>query len=239
GGITFAFRAADETGAPTEQIARAFVAAREILDLRGFVTAVEATDNVVAARVQTDLYLELRQLLDRTARWFVQHRSGRVDGGQEIEAYAAPVRSYAARLDDLLQGAELERFTERVASLEAAGCGRELARRGAGLLGSLPLLDVAELASQRGWELDQVARTYFTLTSRRGVGDMLTNVSGLAQDDRWDSMARAALRDDVYAVTIALTASVLDGTDSGDAAERIERWLEGGGAPALRAMDAL
>src|SRR5690606_9647409 len=55
GGITFAFRAADETGAPTEQIARAFVAAREILDLRGFVTAVEATDNVVAARVQTDL----------------------------------------------------------------------------------------------------------------------------------------------------------------------------------------
>ena len=239
GGITFAFRAADETGAPTEQIARAFVAAREILDLRGFVTAVEATDNVVAARVQTDLYLELRQLLDRTARWFVQHRSDRVDVGQEIEAYADPVRSYAARLDDLLQGAELERFTERVASLEAAGCGPELARRGAGLLGSLPLLDVAELASQRGWELDQVARTYFTLTSRLGVGDMLTNVSGLAQDDRWDSMARAALRDDVYAVTIALTASVLDGTDSGDAAERIERWLEGGGAPALRAMDAL
>ncbi|PRZ07797.1 glutamate dehydrogenase [Isoptericola sp. CG 20/1183] len=239
GGITFAFRAEDETGAPTEQIARAFVAAREILDLRGFVAAVEATDNVVAARVQTDLYLELRQLLDRTARWFVRHRSDRVDVGAEIEAYAGPVRAYAGQLDELLQSGELDRFRERVASLEAAGCGPELARRGAGLLGSLTLLDVAELASQRGWDLDQVARTYFTVTSRLGIGDMLTDVSGLPQDDRWDSMARAALRDDVYAVAIALTASVLECTGSGDPAERFEQWLEGGGAPAVRAMEAL
>ncbi|WP_277208915.1 NAD-glutamate dehydrogenase [Isoptericola croceus] len=239
GGITFAFRAADETGAPTEQIARAFVAAREILDLRGFVAAIEATDNVVVARVQTDLYLELRRLLDRTARWIVQHRSHRVEVGEEIAAYSGPVRSYAVRLGEVLQGAELRRYTERVADLEEAGCDPALARRGAGLLGTLPLMDVAELSSTRGWDLDEVARTYFTLSGRLGVGDMLTSVSGLPQDDRWDSMARAALRDDVYAVMVALTASVLDRTGSGDAPERIESWLEAGGATARRAMEAL
>ncbi|ACQ79831.1 NAD-glutamate dehydrogenase [Beutenbergia cavernae DSM 12333] len=239
GGITFAFRAADETGASSEQIARAFVTAREILDLGGFVVAVEATDNVVDARVQTDLYLEFRRLLDRAARWFVQHRADRLDIGAEIEAFAGPVRRYASRMGDLLQGNEQTGFTDRVAELEAAGCDGALAARGAGLLASVPLLDVAELARSHGRELDEVARTYFTLSGRTRFDDLLTSVSDLPQEDRWDSMARAALRDDLYAVMVALTASVLEGTEPGDAADRIAAWVESGGAPARRALDAL
>ncbi|WP_278236736.1 NAD-glutamate dehydrogenase [Isoptericola sp. AK164] len=239
GGITFAYRATDETGASTDQIARAFVAAREIFDLRGFVEAVEATDNVVATAVQTDLYLEFRRLLDRAARWFVHHRSDGLDVGAEIEAFAGPVRTYGSRLGELFQGEELRQYAEQVEALEAAGCGPELARRGASLLGALPLLDVAELAETRGWDLDEVAQTYFALSGRLGVPDMLTRVSALPQDDRWDSMARAALRDDLYAVTIALTASVLEATESGSAVERIDAWVEDGGAAAGRALDAL
>ncbi|MEG3615704.1 NAD-glutamate dehydrogenase [Isoptericola haloaureus] len=239
GGITFAYRATDETGASTDQIARAFVAAREIFDLRGFVEAVEATDNVVATAVQTDLYLEFRRLLDRAARWFVHHRSDGLDVGAEIEAFAGPVRTYGSRLGELFQGEELRQYAEQVEALEAAGCGPELARRGASLLGALPLLDVAELAETRGWDLDEVAQTYFALSGRLGVPDMLTRVSALPQDDRWDSMARAALRDDLYAVTIALTASVLEATESGSAVERIDAWVEDGGAAAGRALEAL
>src|SRR4029077_20806709 len=41
GGITFAFRAQEETGADAEAVARAFVICREIFDLPGFVSAVE------------------------------------------------------------------------------------------------------------------------------------------------------------------------------------------------------
>ncbi|MDO8144258.1 NAD-glutamate dehydrogenase [Isoptericola sp. 178] len=239
GGITFAYRAADETGAPTEQVARAFVAAREIMDLQGFVEVVEATDNVVSSQVQTDLYLEFRRLLDRAARWFVQHRSDLIDVGAEIEAFAEPVRSYTSRLGELYQGEELRQYQAEFASLEEAGCGPELARRGASLLGALPLLDVAELAATREWDLDEVAQTYFTLSGRLGVPDMLTRVSALPQDDRWDSMARAALRDDLYAVTIALTASVLEHTDPGDATERIDAWIAAGGTTAERALHAM
>ncbi|GAA1973005.1 NAD-glutamate dehydrogenase [Isoptericola halotolerans] len=239
GGITFAFRATDETGAPTAQIARAFVAAREVMDLSGFVAAVEATDNVVGTTVQTELYLEFRRLLDRAARWFVQHRPDRIDVGEEIDTFAAPVRSCAGRLAELFQGEDAVWYAERVAELEAAGCGPELARRGAGLLASLPLLDVVELAATRDLDLDEVAGTYFALSARAGVGDLLSRVSDLPQDDRWDSMARSALRDDLYAAMVALTASVIDGSEPWAPADRIEAWLADGGAPARRAMEAL
>ena len=239
GGITFADRAAAETGATTEQIARAYVAAREIFDLRGFVIAVEATDTIVDTSTQTTLYLDFRRLLDRAARWFVQRRSDRVDIGAEITRFAGPVRILADRLAEFFRGDEADQFANRKAALHAAGVPEDLAHRGARLLEALRLLDVVELAQARGWDLDEVARTYFLLSGEIRFDDLLTSVTGLPQEDRWQSMARASLRDDLYAVLVELTASVQSHAGEVELEQRFARWLEGGGIPAKRAVDAL
>ena len=239
GGITFAYRATEESGADAGQIARAFVAAREIFDLRGFVVAVEATDNLVAADVQTDLYLEFRRLLDRAARWFAQHRSDGVDIGGEIATFSAPVAAYANRMDALLHGSDLERFTARVAELEAAGVPSDLARRGAGLLWSLPLLDIVEAARTRGEGVEEVAGAYFAVSAAIRFQELHLRISALPQEDLWESMARAALRDDLYSATVLLTASVLDRTAPGEPEERVAAWIAGGGSVAERALAAL
>ncbi|MFT4231219.1 MAG: NAD-glutamate dehydrogenase [Leucobacter sp.] len=237
GGITFAYRAADETGASSEQIARAYVVTREVFDLRGFVIEVEATDNVVTTAVQTDLYLTFRRLLDRATRWFVQHRDERVDIGTEIELFGDQVARLSAGLGGMLRGDELRRFEDRVRELEAAGVPTALARRGAGLLAAMPLLDIVEQARLREWDVDEVASVYFELSSRMRFDDLLSGVTALPQDDRWGSMARAAMRDDLYAVMIELTVSVLDQTESGAAADRIDAWLERGTASGRRVLD--
>ncbi|MBS1699194.1 MAG: NAD-glutamate dehydrogenase [Actinobacteria bacterium] len=239
GGITFADRAAAETGATVEQIARAYVAAREIFDLRGFVVAVEATDNVVDTRTQTRLYLDFRRLLDRAARWFVQHRSEGVDIGTEIARFAEPVRILSERLSDFFHGDEADQFAARQSALAAAGVPTALAHRGAGLLEALRLLDVIELAQARGWELDDVARTYFLVSGEIRFDDLLSSVSELPQDDSWQSMARASLRDDLYAVLVDLTASVQTHAGGLELDRRYARWLEGGGSTAQRAVGAL
>nr|WP_255572600.1 NAD-glutamate dehydrogenase [Leucobacter tenebrionis] len=237
GGITFAYRAADETGASSEQIARAYVVAREVFDLRDFVVAVEATDNAVSTAVQTDLYLTFRRLLDRATRWFVQHRVESIDIGAEIELFGEPVARLSEALGELLRGDELLRFEARVDELERAGVPSDLARRGAGLLASLPLLDIVEQSRLRGWGLDEVTAVYFDLSSRMYFDELLSGVTALPQNDRWGSMARAAMRDDLYAVMIALTASVLEQTEPGDAALRIDTWLEQGAVSSRRVLE--
>src|SRR5690606_16712640 len=75
GGITFAFRAVEETGASYPQVARAFVVCRDVFDLAGFVTQVEGLDNKVSTAAQSELYLEFRRLLDRAVRWFLNNQS--------------------------------------------------------------------------------------------------------------------------------------------------------------------
>lgn len=236
GGITFAYRAQDETGASSEQIARAYVVAREVCDLRGFVIAVEATDNVVSSEVQTELYLSFRRLLDRATRWFVQRRPGGVDIGAEIEAFSDPIAQYAGRLGELLRGDELERFEQRARELEAAGVPDALVQRGAALLESMPLLDIVDLSQSRNWDLDGVAQVHFALSATVQFDNALTRVTALPQDDRWGSMARAAMREDLYAVMNSLTASVIEHTEPGPVEQRIEQWLEQGGPAARRAL---
>ena len=55
---------------------------------------------------------------------------------------------------------------------------------------------------------------------------MLSKVSRLPRDDRWDALARGALRDDLYSVLESLTRSVIEvGGDAGtDPAPQWEAW---------------
>ena len=56
---------------------------------------------------------------------------------------------------------------------------------------------------------------------------MLTRVTMLPRDDRWDAMARGALRDDLYAVLESLTRSVLEVSNARhDAASRLAEWSD-------------
>ena len=55
----------------------------------------------------------------------------------------------------------------------------------------------------------EVADTYFALMDHLGTDGLLTAVSGLPRDDRWHSLARLAIRDDIYGSLRALCFDVL------------------------------
>ncbi|MER7071462.1 NAD-glutamate dehydrogenase [Terrabacter sp. NPDC000476] len=227
GGITFAYRAGEETGATPEQVARAYVVCREVFDLAGFVRRVEATDNVVSTAAQTALYLEFRRLIDRSVRWFLTSRPATLDIAAEVARFGPGIRAYADRLPELLQGSERTRLTRRARELEGKGIPDELALGAASLLDTYSLLDCIEIAEDAGEQLGDVVALYFLTSETFSIDAMLTRVTALPRDDRWDAMARGALRDDLYAVLESLTRSVLEVTSSGRAPEaRLQEWSE-------------
>ncbi len=131
GGITFAFRAGEETGAVPEQIARAFVVCREVFGLTSYVAEVEALDNVVSTQTQTVLYLEFRRLLDRASRWLLSTRPSNIDVVEEVERFRGPVTEFAPRIGEVLQGSERRRLEKRTKELEKLGVPAPTAARAA------------------------------------------------------------------------------------------------------------
>ncbi|MBW4095867.1 MAG: NAD-glutamate dehydrogenase, partial [Acidobacteria bacterium] len=63
------------------------------------------------------------------------------------------------------------------------------------------------------------------LFARFGVDSLLERISALPRRDRWQALARAALRDDLYGTVSEMTMAVMHSTDgSHSASERIASW---------------
>lgn len=226
GGVSFAYRAQDETGATLVQIARAFHVVREVFGLKAFTDAVEALDNKVDTGTQSELYLEFRRLIDRAVRWFLHNRS--LSGGMaaEIERFADPVQMLAPRLPELLQGTERDRMEQQAQWAVDRGVPEELARAYATCLDTFSLLDVTELAMDLDRDVEEVAAVYFGVSEAFKFDALLTHVSNLPRSDRWASLARGALRDDIYGVMRGLTLSIAQRTTEGSVSvERVQEWM--------------
>ncbi|WP_299034486.1 NAD-glutamate dehydrogenase [uncultured Pseudokineococcus sp.] len=235
GGITFAFRSTEETGASSATVVRAYAVARAVFDAPGVHAAVRALDGRVSTAAQTRATQELRRLLDRAVRWFVHNRSGTLDVAAEIASVEPVVARHRGVVGDLLRGRERSRFERQAASFVEDGFPEPLARHLAGLLDEYDLLDVARTAAGTGVPVDDVAAVHFALSERYGVDDLLGQIALLPREDRWQTLARGALRDDLYAALDTLVHGVLahpaagDGVVAGGAAD---------GAPAQERADA-
>jgi glutamate dehydrogenase len=95
----------------------------------------------------------------------------------------------------------------------------------ASLLDIYSLLDIAEISHDTGTTPDVVAPMYFMLSERFQVDTMLSMITRLPRDDRWDALARASLRYDLYSALEQLTVSVISSTDPEQTcSERIAHW---------------
>ena len=210
-GTTFAFRLSDETGAGADDIARAYAAAREVFGLRGLWAEIEALDGRVPAETQTAMLLRARILLERATRWLLRNRRRPIDIAAAVARYASGAAVLAEALPTLLGPSELEAARARAAGFAEVGVPPELAQRVAYLEALVPTLDLVEIAAATEVDVASAAAVYFALGARLELHWLRDRIVDLPRETRWEAMARAALRDDVYSEQAGLTAEVLRG----------------------------
>ncbi len=225
GGITFAFRAMEETSVSEAVIARAFVAMREIYQLDGMLQALTELPPSFPTEHWSTIQLDIRRLLDRGVRWLANQDTGARRIDDVVAQFGPVVADLRTSLPGFLMGedkARVESWQQRSDEWDVPG---ELGQRWAQLFESYALLDVAKVSARIDESVADVARVYFALYNHFGVDGMLERITALPRDDRWQSLARAALRDDLYATTADMTVAVMHATDQGQpAAERIAAW---------------
>lgn len=224
-GITFVFRAMEETGASAEQVVRAAYAAIGIFGIDTIWQRINEHDNLIPTSAQVALHLETRRLLDRAARWFLQTRGSSLDVQHEIDRFAAVVADRAGIVPAHLVGKEHERWERLTQRFVAAGAPEDLARSVAAALDVFALLDVTDLCLRTGESPDSVVPLYFAVSERYDIDSTLLAITALPRGDRWTALARQALRSDVYTVVAELTTRVLESTPAtSDATERLALW---------------
>ncbi len=226
-GTTFAFRLGEETGASPPTLARGYAVAREVFDMRPFWEEVEGLDNEVPTEVQLQMLIEARRLVERSARWLVLERPSRIAIEEEVGRFEPGAELLRSAVPDILDGAEAEAFENRVSELTEAGVRDELARRVAAMPSLLPAFDIVAVAEQSGRDLTDVMHTYFRVASRLELPWLRDRIYALPRANRWQALARAALRDDLMRAHRELTKEVLDYASDGHRGdEAIDEWAE-------------
>jgi glutamate dehydrogenase len=228
-GMTFVFRLQEDTGAAPADIARAHAVAHAVFDMRGFWADVEALDLQVDAGTQTAMLLEARRLVERATRWLLRSRPRPLDIGAEIERFAGAAAVVAEALPGVLVPAEREAFEARVAALAGERVPAALAGRVASLSDLFAALDIVGVATATERPVAEVAALHFLIGGRLHLHWLRDRIATLPRANRWEAMARAALRDDLFSLHAELTADVLRHGAAGEAAgadARLDAWID-------------
>ncbi len=228
-GSTFAFRVSEDIGASPVEVIRGYAFTRDVFGLREIWDRISALDNHVPADAQEELHLEVRRLLDRGCRWLIQSKGVDMDLQREVNLYAGPVRMLSSLVPQYLLGDEQREFQDLASRYRDLGVPADLADDVSSVLYRYQLLDVVTVAGRVQEAPQDIAALYFTITERFGIDRLLTRVTALPRVGRWQTLARLAVRSDLYAAAASLTLQVARETPAdagapGDAADRLLHW---------------
>ena len=222
-GISYAFRITEDVGVGPIDAVRTYVATDAIFGVSHIWRRIRAANVPVA--LSDRLTLDTRRLIDRAGRWLLNYRPQPLAVGAEINRFAAKVKALSPRMSEWLGGDDKAIVEKEAAEFASEGTPKDLAYRVAAGLYRYSLLDIIDIGDITEIDAAEVADTYFALMDRLGTDGLLTAVSELPRNDRWQSLARLAIRDDIYASLRSLCFDVLavgEPDESGE--EKIAEW---------------
>jgi glutamate dehydrogenase len=237
-GISYAFRIAEDVGVGPVDAVRTYVAIDAIFGVGDVWRRIRAAD--LPVHVSDRMTLDLRRLIDRAGRWLLNYRPQPLAVGAEINRFAAKVATLTPRMSEWLRGADQAIVEKEAGEFAASGAPLDLAYTVATGLYQYSLLDIIDIADILDRDEAEVADTYFTLIDHLGTDALLTAVSCLPRDDRWHSLARLAIRDDIYGSLRTLCFDVLAvGEPEENGEEKIAEWEHTNGSRVERARRTL
>lgn len=224
-GITFVYRMRDAAGSTTADIARSFIAARDIFELERWWKQIEALDLRVSTDEQLDMMRMLIRLMRRATRWFLRnHRCG-LNVEESIKRFQPGVKIVAESLPAVLRGPRRDVWEARHNRFVEKGVPSGLATFIAGADSMLPVLGIIQAAEVTGRPIPDVASVYFAIGSHLDLYWFSEQINGLNIENHWQALAREAYRDDLDWQQRTLTVGVLQmDSEAQTVEERIQVW---------------
>jgi glutamate dehydrogenase len=220
GGIAFAFDLSEEMGATPDAVAAAFIATRELFDLKGLWLEI---DSLPAGGLQNRLHEEVRfgtraHVSDVLRTW-----PGEVQPGPIVEAARPGVERVADKLADLLRTEVRARLDALSASLAAEGAPPDIAQRIVRLVALDGAIAIARLARDLGADEVRLAQAYTELGQALGLDWAKGRAAAYAPSDPWERLLVASAERDFEQVRFDLIGRI--SAKGADPVEATHDWL--------------
>jgi glutamate dehydrogenase len=210
-GISYDHRMTEDTGASVADVARAWVATREIFEFAQRWAEIDALGVSIDLDTQMELFLDCRRTAERCSLWLLRHRRPPLPISSTIEEFRPAIGWLTENLASSLHGPMAESVEQSEQARLAAGVPAALAKRSSVwklMHTGFDLVDISHRIGQ-GIRPSDVARAYWEVFDRLDVMWLWDAIGALSRSDRWQTQARSALRDDLLTALADLAGLVM------------------------------
>ncbi len=232
GGLTMVMRLADETGSDWPDVARAHSAAQALFALPDMWADIEQLDSKVSLSVQTEMLLRCRRLVERSTRWLLRKRRQPIDVSAIVADFGPSMEAVRKQIDAERSPSQRADHESKERTLIAAGVPSDLAKVSVSHDRLVRALDIIETSRVMACSVEEAASIWFRLEAHLGLDRLHLAISDLPRTERWESLARSALRDELTHTHSELTAAVLRHRTPGSRAvdgTAVGTWLDQNG----------
>lgn len=208
-GLSYEHRMYEETSAPAAEIMRAHLAASSLLGMEDHWTRIDALGVAVGVDDQIELFLALRRLVERSSLWLLRHRRHPIDLNAAAQSYGPGLAQLSGCFSELTTGSFSEVLAAAAARRTALGVPPDLAARSAAWPYLHTAFDTVEVAAATGTPVRLAGAVTWALFERLELRWVWDRIGSLPRNNRWQTQARAALRDDLLGELRALAERVL------------------------------
>ena len=239
GGLTFINRIKEHTGADTADIARAFIASREIFDLVDMRRRINDLDLTVPTEEQISMQLDLANFLRRQVLWFLRYHAETTSIADMVASYRLPVLEVSDHIENLIGDFEGSYLRSRIQNRVDKGIDVDLARDICVLDPLSSACDIVDISHEFSWPMEEAARAYSEIGALVGLPQLRAGAAQLAPGEHFERLSIKRMIEDLFRQQRALTLAALgnahnvdgDRVSGGDA---VDLWAQANAIPVDR-----
>ncbi len=208
-GATFVNEVQSRSGRTVDDIAAAYVVARDAFGLRPLWRAIESLDNKVETAVQAEMSLAVMGLVEHGTLWVLENAPQPFDLEALIGRQGEGVNVLTGAIADLVGPQQRKDLAGRARRLTSRGVPKDLAAQIAALDPMAAAFDVVRIGDACKHGVAETARVYFHVGAELGIDWLRGAVTTVKAETAWEKLALRAIVDDTYAHQSGLTARML------------------------------
>jgi glutamate dehydrogenase len=226
-GITFIHRMEQATGEPAKNIAKAYVAARDLFDIESYWQQIEALDYSIDSNTQYAMFAQLIRLVRRSTRWLLRERRAQLNPAADVASFKPTADYLVENVGQFLQGQQATDCQQSIQNYIDSGVPEALARFVASARYFYTTFSIAEVVNKTSQPIEQVSECYFGLGETLELNWFADQIVQMGVENYWQAMARESFRDDLESQQATLVEVIIAELDNSQTTEQaLANWLQ-------------
>ncbi len=225
-GIKMYFLLKESTGMEACDIARAYTAVRDCYNLKEIWDNIESLNNEVPSKVQIDLFLAVRDLIEVAIFWLLNHFKNLGTLSDLVGELRSDLQKLTTLLPSVLSPVNKKAYEATLQYYKANKVPDSLAKSVSSLQFMVSGLNIVQEAKKNKLDIETVAKIYFQVSDELQLHWLNEQLNNSTTSSYWQQTSIKTLIDDIFTQQKRITSSILKASKSKKGKADLKLWLQ-------------